>query len=305
VEPRHEAAYRAALPLLAGELQRRAVLDCQELREIAARALIVAGIGERPRDDINAVINSFREKGVVQDGDQVPLLWGRGVSVRGKERWQVPTALHADQERELIRLAKTAARGSSASLPAAEIERAANSLLARNPAIDPAAEQWRAQRAMMTELATGGRLGVAIGVAGAGKSTALAPLVEAWQKDGRAVFGITLAWRQAADLRAAGIAERASVATFLKRVETGRYALDQNSVVVVDEVGLIDTRQMLDLLRLQERTGMQLVMVGDPKQCQSIEAGPVIDLLLQAIGEEAVPQLLISIPEDPARARHH
>ena len=155
----------------------------------------------------------------------------------------------------------------------------------------------------MQELATGGRLGVAIGVAGAGKSTALAPLVEAWKDDRREVFGITLAWRQAADLRSAGIAERASVAAFLKCVETGRYVLDRNSVVVVDEVGLLGTRQMLDLLRLQERTGMQIVMVGDPKQCQSIEAGPVIDLLRQAVGETAVPEILTSIRQKTERER--
>jgi hypothetical protein len=51
------------------------------------------------------------------------------------------------------------------------------------------------QRAMMTKLATGGRLGVAIGVAGAGQEHRHCPAggVEAWQADGRAVFGITLA----------------------------------------------------------------------------------------------------------------
>ena len=135
------------------------------------------------------------------------------------------TALHIDQERELIHLARTASLDLSAALPAARIDRAAHTFLERNPAIDPAAGQWRAQRAMMTQLATGGRLGVAIGVAGAGKSTALAPLVDAWKADGRAVFGITLAWRQAADLKSAGIAERASVAAFLKRVEIGQYVL--------------------------------------------------------------------------------
>jgi len=48
--------------LLAGEVSRRVVLDGQELREIAARALIVAGIGERPGDDIDAVLKSFRER---------------------------------------------------------------------------------------------------------------------------------------------------------------------------------------------------------------------------------------------------
>ncbi len=302
-EQRHEAAYSAALPLLEGELGRRAVLDGQELREIAARALIVAGIGERPGDDIDAVIKSFRERGVVQDSQQVALLWGGGVPLRGKERWDVTTALHIDQERELIRLAKTASLDLSGALPAAQIDRAVSAFLERNPAIDPAAEQWQAQRAMMTQLATGGRLGVAIGVAGSGKSTALAPLVDVWKEDGREVFGITLAWRQAADLRSAGIAERASVAAFLKRVETGRYRLDCNSVVVVDEVGLLGTRQMLDLLRLQQSTGMQIVMVGDPKQCQSIEAGPVIDLLRQAVGEEAVPEILTSIRQKTERER--
>ena len=302
-EQRRETAYRAALPLLEGELGRRAVLDGQELREIAARALIVAGIGERPGDDIDAVIKSFRERGVVQDGQNVALLWGRGAPLRGKERWSVTTALHIDQERELIHLAKTASLDLSGALPAVQIDRAADAFLARNPAIDPAAEQWQAQRSMMTTLASGGRLGVAIGVAGAGKSTALAPLVDAWKTDGREVFGITLAWRQAADLKSAGIAERASVAAFLKRVEIGRYLPDLNSVVVVDEVGLIGTRQMLDLLRLQQRTGMQIVMVGDPKQCQSIEAGPVIDLLRKAIGDEAIPEILTSIRQKTERER--
>src|SRR5215831_8870286 len=101
--------------------------------------------------------------------------------------------------------------------------------------------------------ATGGRL-AAIGVAGSGKNTALTALVDAWRTDGREVFGITLAWRQAADLRSAGIDERASIAAFLRRVETGRYKLDHNSVVV-DELGLVGTRQLLELLQLQEKTG--------------------------------------------------
>ena len=229
-EQRHETAYLAALPMLNEELTRRAVLDGQQLREIAARSFIVAGIGARPDDDINAVNKAFRERGVLQDGQRVPLLWAKSVSVRGKERWNVTTALHADQERELIRLAKTAAADLSAALPATLIERAANAFLERHPAIDPAAAQWQAQRAMMTQLATGGRLGIAIGVAGAGKSTALAPLVDAWKEEGRNVFGITLAWRQAGDLGAAGIEERAAVAAFIKRVEGGQYALDRNSV---------------------------------------------------------------------------
>ena len=302
-EQRHDAAYRVALPLLEDELARRAVLDGQNLREIAARSLIVAGIGERPGDDIDAVVKAFRERGVVQHRQRASLIWGQSPSVRGKERQTVTTDLHVEQERELIQLAKTAATDPSAALPAEQIDRAADAFLERNPKIDPAAEQWQAQRAMMTGLATGGRLGVAIGVAGSGKSTALAPLVNAWKEDGRRVFGITHAWRQTGDLYAAGIEERAAVAAFIKRVESGQYALDRHSVVVVDELGQLGTRQLLELLRVQQRTGTQLVMVGDPKQCQSIEAGPVIELLRNALGEEAVPQILTSIRQKTERER--
>jgi AAA domain len=144
---------------------------------------------------------------------------------------------------------------------------------------------------------------VAIGVAGSGKSMALAPLVDAWRTEGRDVFGITLAWRQAADLRSAGIDERASIAAFLRRVETGRYKLDHNSVVVVDELGLVGTRQLLELLQLQQKTGAQLTMIGDPNQCQSIEAGPALELLRNALGDEAVPQILTSIRQKTERER--
>jgi ATP-dependent exoDNAse (exonuclease V) alpha subunit len=104
-------------------------------------------------------------------------------------------------------------------------------------------------------------------------------------------------------MRGAGIEERAAVAAFLKRVEGGQYALDRNSVIVVDEVGQIGTRQLLELLHVQQRTGAQIVMVGDPKQCQSLEAGPVIDLLRNALGEDAIPQILTSIRQKTERER--
>jgi len=43
--------------------------------------------------------------------------------------------------------------------------------------------------------------------------------------------------------------------------------------------------------------------VGDPKQCQSIEAGPLIDLLRRELGPEAVPEILTSIRQESERER--
>jgi hypothetical protein len=89
----------------------------------------------------------------------------------------------------------------------------------------------------------------------------------------------------------------------LDRVAKGQVRLDRNSVVVVDELGLLGTRQLLELLRVQAASGCQVVAVGDPKQCQAIEAGPVIDLLRRALGPEAVPALLSTVRQQSARER--
>ncbi len=297
-DERLEHAYQTALPLLDKALQRRAKVDGQDLRVVAARGLIASGVENGA--DIGAITRAFASRGVKQDGRDTALVWGEDVSVRGKTRIGVTTALHEDQERELVGLAKRAGEDRSAALSPDAITRA----VARREAM-PLEEgglrfqdvHGEAQREIMDRLGQGGRFAVAIGVAGAGKSALLAPLVDAWREDGRQVHGAALAWRQTDDLEKAGIAEshRASFAAFLQRAEKGRIELDRNSVVVVDELGLVGTRQLLDMMRLQERHGFQIVAVGDPKQAQSIEAGPVISILQAALGESAVPELLTTL----------
>jgi ATP-dependent exoDNAse (exonuclease V) alpha subunit len=126
-------------------------------------------------------------------------------------------------------------------------------------------------------------------------------MVAAWKADGRDVLGATLAWRQATDLQSAGIDKPTAMMPFLKRITNE--PLNQRSVVVIDELGLIDTRQLLQLLRLQARDGFQVVAIGDPKQCQSVEAGPVITLLEKALGKDAIPEILTSIRQRTERYR--
>ncbi len=88
-----------------------------------------------------------------------------------------------------------------------------------------------------------------------------------------------------------------------ERVRTGRLTPERDSVVVTDELGLLGTRQLLDFLQLQKRHGFQIVAVGDPRQCQSIEAGRVIELLRRAFGAEAVPEPLTTMRQQTERER--
>jgi hypothetical protein len=298
-EARLELAYQAAVALLDRDLRHRAVTDAAVARAAAARGLIASGV-ERAAE-IDDVVRAFATRGVRQDGQTVGLIWGQATDAQGRERTRLTTTLHVERERELIALARDAAADRSAMLATDAIAAAA----ARAGHDFAATEHGRRQLALIDQLGRGGRLAVAIGVAGSGKSTLLAPLVDAWQRDGRHVYGAALAWRQSDDLVGAGIAatDRAAVSVFLDRVAKGQLRLDRHSVVVVDELGLLGTRQFLELLRLQANTGCQIVAVGDEKQCQSIEAGPLIDLLRRALGPETVPELLSTVRQHSARER--
>ena len=293
-----EVAYKMSLPLVEQSFAHTTTLDENELRLMATRGFIAAGgIGVDPERDIEAVMAMYRRHGIMQDGQLTAIEWGRDVPLRGKDRISVTTTLHADQERELIDLAREAAADRRGALSVAQIDRAAGRFLERHPEIDPDGAQWKAQRAMADQLITGGKFGVGIGAAGAGKSVSLEMMVDAWKADGREVFGAALAWRQSGELAAAGIADanRAAMDPFIKRATTGRLRLNSKSVVVVDEVSLLSTRQQLDLLRLQQRHGFRLVEIGDFNQLQSVEAGAGIKLIRQALGEKAIPSIDTSI----------
>lgn len=298
-EERIEQAYQAALRLLDRDLRRRAVVDGALVRVAAARGLIASGVESAA--EIDDVVRAFVSRGARQDGQAVRLIWGQTADAQGRERVKLTTTLHVERETELIALAQNAAADRSGALDSAAIAAA----VARSGRDFAATAHGRAQLALIERLGQGGRLAVGIGVAGSGKSTVLAPLVDAWQRAGRQVHGAALAWRQSDDLAAAGIAEadRAAFSVFLDRVGKGQIRLDRRSVVVVDELGLLGTRQLLELLRVQAASGCQVVAVGDPKQCQAIEAGPVIGLLRRALGAEAVPELLSTVRQKSARER--
>ena len=49
--------------------------------------------------------------------------------------------------------------------------------------------------------------------------------------------------------------------------------------------------------------GDRIVAVGDDKQCQGIEAGPVVNLMRRALGPEAVPEILTTRRQRTERER--
>lgn len=316
---RHKQAYDVALPLINDQLERRAVLEGSVARVAAAKGLIETGI--ESADEVNTITAAMRSEGVQQDGKMTSLHWAIDPA---KRYARVTTQLSVEMEQEAIGLLRAAAADHSVSLTPAQIERAVATVSARD-GLDFTTEHGVKQRAFANMLGSSGRASCGVGIAGSGKSSTLRVLVEAWHSAGQETYGITLAWRQTQGLRDAGVGKRAkrrfepdrdtlvaagvdaertfALNPFLKRVHDGRVKLTQKSTVIIDEVALVGTKQILELARLQAKHGFHIVAIGDDMQCQSIEAGSTINLARRAFGEGNVPELLSSVRQLTERER--
>ncbi|MFT3974904.1 MAG: Ti-type conjugative transfer relaxase TraA [Amaricoccus sp.] len=121
---------------------------------------------------------------------------------------------------------------------------------------------------------TDGRdLGIVVGYAGTGKSAMLGVAREAWEAAGYEVRGVTLSGIAAENLEGgSGIASR-TIASMEHGWKNGRDMLTSRDVLVIDEAGMVGTRQLERVLSHAVEAGAKVVLVGDPQQLQSIEAG--------------------------------
>ncbi|MBV8915067.1 MAG: relaxase domain-containing protein, partial [Acetobacteraceae bacterium] len=289
-EHRLEGGYQAAVKLLDRVFVGTAKVDAEKLRETAARGLIATAIESVA--DVQAITRAFATRGVQQEGREVALIWGEDPAIRGKSRIGVTTTLHEAQESEVVARLRQAAADRSAALSKPALEAAV-----RRSGLSFEGEHGAAQRAAIDVLGSSGRFAAFVGAAGAGKSAILHPLVDAWRAEGRRVFGTALGNNQTEALDEAGIraADRAALDPFLRRAAAGNFAVDRDSVVVVEEVGRVGTRQLRELTRLQGEFGFKLVAIGDPEQLQSIEAGHVVGLMRRALGENAIPEIATTL----------
>ena len=121
---------------------------------------------------------------------------------------------------------------------------------------------------------TDGRdLGIVVGYAGTGKSAMLGVAREAWEAAGYEVRGVALSGIAAENLESgSGIASR-TIASMEHGWGQGRDMLTSRDVLVIDEAGMVGTKQMERVLSHAAEAGAKVVLVGDPQQLQSIEAG--------------------------------
>lgn len=140
------------------------------------------------------------------------------------------------------------------------------------------------QRAAIEHVAGSERIAAVIGRAGAGKTTMMKAAREAWEAAGYRVVGGALAGKAAEGLeKEAGITSR-TLSSWELRWSQGRGQLDDKTIFVLDEAGMVSSRQMAMFVETVIRAGAKLVLVGDPEQLQPIEAGAAFRAIADRIG---------------------
>ncbi len=130
----------------------------------------------------------------------------------------------------------------------------------------------------------GVRIAAVVGLAGAGKSTMLGAAREAWEESGVQVFGAALSGKAAEGLEAASGIESRTLASWEYGWKRGRDSLEAGDVLVIDEAGMVSSRQLARFVEHADRTGAKLVLVGDPEQLQPINAGAAFRAITERTG---------------------
>lgn len=122
-----------------------------------------------------------------------------------------------------------------------------------------------------------------VGAAGAGKTTALRLLADAFREAQVPVLGAAPSGRAADELAAgSGIAARTMHRLLLDAgCEDG---LPRGCVVVVDEAGMAETRVLAPLLELVDQVEGKAILVGDPQQLPPVGAGGLFPALCERLG---------------------
>jgi hypothetical protein len=139
------------------------------------------------------------------------------------------------------------------------------------------------QREMVRSFATSGNtVDLGVGPAGTGKTAVMAVISRLAALTGTPILGTALAARAAAGLQAATGIPSTTLARLLNQPgDTG--GLPAGAVVVVDEAGMVGTRQLAAVSDLVEQVEGKLILIGDDHQLPEIDAGGLFRALVNRL----------------------
>ena len=233
------------------------------------------------RQDLARFVNRHTADGeqfaaVLARVEAAPELVRLGVDGRGRERFSTREMVAAEERMEVAAAGLAVADGHG--VGPISIGRAVHQ--ARLSGLELGAEQ----HAAMVHVTEGTDLALVVGYAGTGKSAMLGVARVAWEAAGLRVRGAALSGIAAEGLEGGSGIESRTLASLEWGWKEGRDALTSRDVLVVDEAGMVGSRQMERVLSHAREAGAKVVLVGDPEQLQAIEAGAAFRALAERHG---------------------
>lgn len=123
-------------------------------------------------------------------------------------------------------------------------------------------------------------LGIIQGKAGSGKSTILNAVREGYEMEGFKLRGCAISAKAAEVLgRESGI-ESTTIAGLVKGLNFGKIQLTNKDVLIVDEAGMVGSRDMRALQKACMDSGAKLLLVGDTQQLQAVSSGGAMKMIM-------------------------
>ncbi|MDH1271139.1 Ti-type conjugative transfer relaxase TraA, partial [Rhizobium pusense] len=165
----------------------------------------------------------------------------------------------------------------------------------RTSAGDASARLSDEQRGAIEHITGPERISAVVGFAGAGKSTMLAAAREAWEAEGYTVHGAALSGKAAEGLEESSGIQSRTLASWSRGWENphsgDRYRLNRGDVFVIDEAGMVGSRQLARFVSEIEARGAKIVLVGDHEQLQAIGAGAPFRAITEEIGHAELSEI--------------
>jgi conjugative relaxase-like TrwC/TraI family protein len=145
------------------------------------------------------------------------------------------------------------------------------------------------QRRMITEFARSGlRVQLALAPAGAGKTTAMRVLADAWRSAGGRVYAFGPSARAAQELGEAIVAPPHTLHQVTTALAAGvaeqAYPFRYGDMLIIDEAAMAGTHTLHDVVHYALQRGADVRLVGDDKQLGAVEAGGAIRLIAHDVG---------------------
>ncbi|HVW33605.1 MAG TPA: MobF family relaxase, partial [Acidimicrobiia bacterium] len=233
--------------------------------KVFTAADVIVAIGPavygRPAGDLERVVQR-----ILAVPDCVPLL---GVKNTRERTYATAAALATESA-----IAEVVARGTGAATSAVVPGDVVSAAIVRSEGVLSRPLTSGQKKAVRGICGEGRRISLVLGVAGAGKTTAIRCAADAYRAAGYDVIGTATSGQAARTLgREADLADSRTVVSLLWRLDHGALELTRRHVVVLDEAGMTDDGDMLRLLTACDLAKAKVILVGDHRQLGPVGPG--------------------------------